>query len=116
MLLTIAVIKQFKSKFCSAFSISKILGLVFGCLGVKTVQQSSYGRMDMLKVLIFFAILTISSLSNPIRGRKIGILETESVQFIAAKVWLATCAKLSPVIKAVLFELFNSYWKMVISK
>ena len=31
-------------------------GFVLGCLGVNTVQQSSYGSIEVSKVLIFLAI------------------------------------------------------------
>ena len=39
----------------SAASTSETFGWVRGCRGVNTVQQSSYGRIDVLKVPIFRA-------------------------------------------------------------
>lgn len=45
-------------------------------------------------------IAMISVLSMPISGRRIGRFCAASVQAMACMVWLATCARLSPVIKA----------------
>ena len=84
----------------SAASISARLGLVLGCGGVKMVQQSSYGSMEVSKVPILREIAMISVLSMPISGRRIGRFCAASVQAMACMVWLATCARLSPVIKA----------------
>ena len=42
-----------------------LVGFVLGWRGVKTVQQSSYGRMEVSIVPIFLAMVTISSLSMP---------------------------------------------------
>ena len=38
---------------------------MFGCFGVKTVQQSSYGKIEVSKVSIFLEIDTISSFVPP---------------------------------------------------
>ena len=79
---------------------------MFGCLGVKTVQQSSYGRIEVSKVSILRAICTISSLSMPMTGRKTGsVWHTAFVTAMAGMVWLATWPRLSPVMRPP-----HSYW------
>ena len=60
-------------------------------LGVNTVQQSSYGSMEISYVSMRCASVTISDLSLPISGRKTGIFAAASVQAMACIVWLATC-------------------------
>lgn len=60
------------SREASAFSTDRRVGLVTGFFGRKTVQQSSYGSIEILKVSICLAIVTISSLSKPIRGLSTG--------------------------------------------
>ena len=71
-----------------------------GCLGVKMVQQSSKGSMEMSKVSMRRASSTISDLSVPISGRNTGSEATASVQAMAWMVWLATWPRLSPVTRA----------------
>ena len=85
-----AAIKASLSSASSAFWISSMRGCVAGCFGVKTVQQSSYGREDVSNVPIFYARSMISLLSMPMAGRKTGIFTTASVQPSASIVWLAT--------------------------
>ena len=80
----------------STASTSFSFGLVRGWRGVKTVQQSSYGRIDVPKVPIFRARRTISSLSNPIRGWMIGIPVTALVTAMASIVCEATCRDSPP--------------------
>ena len=70
--------------------IRESLGFVLGCRGVNTVQQSSYGRIDVSKVPICTAYRTISDLSKPISGRKTGREIGSSVTRSASIVWLAT--------------------------
>ena len=53
-----------KSKFCSNSIHFSNDGLVAGCSGTKTVQQSSYGRIEISYVSIFLAISIISFLSS----------------------------------------------------
>ena len=74
----------------SICSTSRSLGFVLGCLGVKTVQQSSYGRIDVSKVPILRARRTISSLSMPMSGWRTGRSVTACVEAMASMVWLAT--------------------------
>ena len=88
------------SSACSAASTKSKRGRVRGCFGVNTVQQSSYGRMDVSKVSISLAMAMISRLSIPITGLNTGRSVTMSVQAMALTVWLATCPTLSPVISA----------------
>ena len=45
-------VRAFTSSPLSAALTSSSVGFVFGCFGVNTVQQSSYGRMDVSKVSI----------------------------------------------------------------
>ncbi len=49
-----------------------MLGFITGFFGKKTVQQSSYGKILVSKVSIFFAISIISVLSEPISGLNTG--------------------------------------------
>jgi hypothetical protein len=61
------------------------------------VQQSSYGRIDVSKVLILLEISMISLLSIPIHGLYTG---SETALFVTKRlsiVWLATCPMASPV-------------------
>ena len=74
----------------SAAKISSSVGFVLGCGGVKIVQQSSYGSMDVSNVPILREILMISILSMPMQGRSTGRSCAWSVQASAAMVWLAT--------------------------
>ena len=69
--------------------IRSTLGLVTGCFATKVVQQSSYGRIEVSYVLIFFEIVTISSLSNAISGRNTGRVHTSLVA--ARLVYGLTC-------------------------
>ena len=48
----------------SSISHLSILGFINGCLGRNTVQQSSYGKIDVLNAFIFLEIAVISSLSK----------------------------------------------------
>ena len=74
----------------SAFSTSLSFGRVRGCFGVNTVQQSSYGSIEVYNVPIFLAMRTISSLSMPISGWSTGRSMTACVEAMASIVWLAT--------------------------
>ena len=78
------------SSFCSSASTFAASGLVFGWRGVKTVQQSSYGRVEVSKVSIFREIVMISSLSMPISGRKTTKSASAPVTFSACMVCDAT--------------------------
>ncbi len=78
------------SKAASASSSIARRGFVRGCRGVKTVQQSSYGWIEVSNVPIFRAMAMISSLSIPMTGRNTGRPAAASVQARAGMVWLAT--------------------------
>ncbi len=83
----------------SSSSMKESLGFIAGCSGRNTVQQSSYGRMDVEKVPIALARSMISSLSKPISGRSTGRVTTAFEEVSPSMVWLATCPKLSPVMR-----------------
>ena len=78
------------SSLASSASTASRTGFVFGCFGVKTVQQSSYGRMEVSSVPMRRAMDTISSLSMPMSGWNIGMWTTAPVTAMASMVWLAT--------------------------
>ena len=89
------------SSFFSCSSTLKSFGLINGFFGKKTVQQSSYGRIDVSYVPICCAIVIVSCLSKQTRGRKIGTtFNTLSVDVMPSMVCDATCPKLSPVMIA----------------
>ena len=56
--------------------------------------------MEVSKVPIFRAMRTISSLSMPTTGRRMGREQTAPVTFMASMVWLATWPRHSPVTMA----------------
>jgi hypothetical protein len=56
----------------SKYSHSLIFGFVLGFFGLKIVQQSSYGRIEISKVPIRLAVLMILTLSSTAQGRMIG--------------------------------------------
>ena len=56
--------------------------------------------MEVSKVPIFRAMRTISSLSMPTTGRRMGRVVTAAVARMASMVWLATWPRLSPVTMA----------------
>ena len=78
------------SSAASASATSATVGRVLGWRGVKTVQQSSYGRMDVSNVPMSRAIFTILRLSMPMSGWSTGRCVTACVQAMASMVWLAT--------------------------
>ena len=86
-----------RSSLASAFSTCARVGFVRGCRGVKTVQQSSYGKIDVSSVPMRRAIATIYSLSIPMSGQNTGRSTTADVTPMASMVWDATCPKFSPV-------------------
>ena len=88
----------------SASATSATVGRVLGWRGVKTVQQSSYGRMDVSNVPISRAIFTISRLSMPMSGWSTGRCVTSCVQAMASMVWLATWPRFSPVMMSVKYS------------
>ena len=97
----VALIEYFKRRsdeVSSDFSIRSRFGFVTGCFATKIVQQSSTGCIDVSYVSIFSEISTISRLSNPIKGRYTGSVQTALVAARLCIVWLATCPILSPVI------------------
>ncbi len=73
---------------------------VSGWRGVKSVQQSASGSMEISYVPSAWACSVISSLSMPIRGRRIGTPATSSMRVMLASVCEATCPRLSPVTSA----------------
>ena len=70
-------IRPSTSRLLSAFITFSRFGLIAGNLGRKTVQQSSYGNMEVSYVSIFFYFSIISILSKAINGRNTGIDTTE---------------------------------------
>ena len=78
------------SNFCSTLSASNFVLLVTGLGGIKKLQQSSWGKIAVSKVPIFLASSTISCLSIPTKGRKIGKFTTSLIVARLVKVWEAT--------------------------
>ena len=99
LMLAIAVsIIASKSHLSSSSIIKSSLGLITGCSGTNTVQQSSYGLTDISYVLILLATAIISSLSYVATGRIIGRDVTSLTTLMLSKVCDATCPILSPLI------------------
>ena len=74
--------------------------------GLKIVQQSINGLIEISNVLIFSAIAIISNLSKTATGRIIGILITSFIVAILSNVWLATWPTDSPDTRAVQLRFF----------
>ena len=72
--------------------------------------------MEVSKVPIFRAIWTISSLSMPTQGRRMGRSTTAPVTIMASMVWLATWPRHSPVTRALAPHRLATAWEMRIMK
>jgi hypothetical protein len=73
---------------------------VAGCFGVKSVQQSASGSMEISNVPSRCASPVISSLSMPMSGLRIGSDAAASMAAMLSSVCEATCPRLSPVVSA----------------